>query len=93
MDNLTTPCFFFENSPKRLIYFENFIEFYREKLDLSGTRRKEIVGLSKTRWVERYEAYESQLLFKATVFTLESICEQQLYEELNESLENKHKEK
>ena len=94
MDNLTTLCFFFENSPKRQSYLENFIEFYREKLNLSETRCKKIIGLSKTRWVERHKAYETYiLLFKATVLRLESICKQQLYEEFYESLENKHNEK
>ena len=94
MDNLTTLCFFFEDSPKRHRYFKNFIEFYREKLNLSENRHKEIIDLSKTRWVERHKAYKTYLvLFKATVFTLESICEQQLQEEFYESLENKQHEK
>ena len=94
MDNWTTLCFVFENSPIRQRYFKNFIGFYGEKLNLSETRCKEIIGLSKTRWVGRYKAYETYLLlFKATVFTLESICEEQLYDELYESLENKHNEK
>ena len=82
MDNLTTLCFLYENSPKKQRYFENFIEFYIEKLNLSETRLKEIIGFTKTRRVERNKAYRTYLLlFKATVFTLESICEQQLYEE------------
>ena len=91
MENLTTPCFFLENSPKRQTYLEDFIAFYREKLNLSENRSKEIIGLS---WVERHKAYETYLLlFKATVFTLESTCEKQLYEEFLKSLENKHNEK
>ena len=94
MDNLTTLCFVFENSPRRQICFKNFIGFYREKLNLSETRCKEIIGLSKTRWVGRHKVYETYLLlFKATVFTLESVCEEQLYKEFYESLENKHNEK
>ena len=61
MDNLTTLCFFFENLPKGQRYFVNFTEFYWEKLNLSETRRKEIIGLSKTRWVERHKAFKTYI--------------------------------
>ena len=63
-------------------------------LNLLETICKEIIGLSKTRWVERHKAYETYLLlFEATVFMLDSICEQQLYETFFESLKNKHNKK
>ena len=97
MDNLTTLCLFFENLRPKQRYFEKFIEFYRETRHLPETRHqldKEIIGFSKTRWVERHKSYETYLvLFKTTVLTLESICEQQLYEEFLKSLENKQNEK
>ena len=53
MDNLTSVCNFFENSPKRQKYFECFLEFYKVELNLPEAKWKEIIGLAKTRWVER----------------------------------------
>ena len=52
VDNLTSVCIFFENSPKRQKYFECFLEFYKVDLNLPETKRKEIIGLAETRWVE-----------------------------------------
>ena len=47
MDNLTSVCKFFENSPKQQKYFEFFLEFYKVDLHLTETKRKEIIGLAK----------------------------------------------
>ena len=54
MGTLTSVCifFFFENSPKRQKYFECFLEFYKVDLNLPEIKRKEIIGLAETRWVE-----------------------------------------
>ena len=46
-------CNFFENSPKRQKKFKCFLEFYKVDLNLPETKRKEIIRLVKTRWVER----------------------------------------
>ena len=67
MDNLTTLCFFFENSPKRQSYLENFIEFYREKLNLSETNAKRSLvcqkrdGLKDTKLMKLIYCYSRQL--------------------------------
>ena len=83
MDNLTSVCKFFENSPKQQKYFEFFLEFYKVDLHLTETKRKEIIGLAKTRWVEIYKAYDIyHLLYKATIFIFESIKNRNLYDAL-----------
>ena len=59
------------------------------KPNLSKTRCKEIIVLSKTIWMEGHKTYKTYLLlFKVTVIALELICEQQLYNKSYESLEN-----
>lgn len=61
----------------------------QRKPNLSETRCKEIIVLSKTIWIERHKTYKTYLLlFKVIAFALESICEQQLYNKSYESLEN-----
>ena len=83
MDNLTSVCNFFENSPKRKKYFKCFLEFYKADLNQPETKWKEIIGLTKTRWVERYKAYDTyHLLYKAIMFTFESIKNTTLYDDL-----------
>ena len=78
MYNLTSVCNFFENSPKRQKYFECFLEFYKVDLNLPETKREEIIGLAKTRWVERYKAYDTyHLLYKGT---FESIKNRNFYD-------------
>ena len=58
------------------------------------SRFKELVGLSKTRWFEKHKVYETYLLlFKATAFTLESICKLQLYGVSRDDLQTKYNEK
>ena len=75
MDNLTSVCFFFENSPKQQKFFEYFIEYYKDELKLLDTKRKHILGLSKTRRFERHHAYDMcYLLLKTAIHTFESIC-------------------
>ena len=71
MDSLTSDYNFFENSLKWQKYFECFLEFHRVDLNQPETKRKEIIGLTKTSWVvERYKAYHTNhLLYKAIVFT------------------------
>ena len=49
MDNLTTVCYFFDNSRKRQQYSELLIHFYGEKLQLNESKRRYVTGLSKTR--------------------------------------------
>ena len=72
-------------------YFECFLEFYKVDLNLPETKRKEIIGLAKTRRVERYKAYDTHhLLYKATVFTFESIKNRNLYDEFYTHLEEKY---
>ena len=74
MDNLTSVCSFFENSPKRQKFLEYFIEYYKDELNLPDSKQKQIIGLSKTRWVERHLAYDTYyLLFKAKEYKFESI--------------------
>ena len=49
------------------------LEFYKVDLNVPETEQKKIIGLAKTRWVERYKAYDTyHLLYKATVFISES---------------------
>ena len=94
MDDLTTVCYFFNNSPKRKQYFELLINFYGEKLNLNETKRRDIIGLSKTRWVERYRAYENYyLLHKSVIATFESVFMPHLYNEFYAYLEDKFEEK
>ena len=93
MDNLTSVCNIFENSPKRQKYFECFLEFYKVDLNLPETKQKEIIGLAKTRWLERYKAYDTyHLLYKATVFTFEQIKNRNLYDDFYKHLEEKYNE-
>ena len=74
---------FHHNSPKRKQYFELFVKHHTEKLNLSDVKKDEIIGLAKTRWVERHKAYESYYFFtkRMLVFFLESISEPHLYDE------------
>ena len=53
MDRLTSVCYYFENFPKRLQYFEGFIDYYKDELSVAASGRSRVIGLSKTRWVER----------------------------------------
>ena len=75
MDNLTSVCYYFANSPKQQQYFDRFIDFYKNELPVAASSRSHVIGLSKTRWVERYKAYEnyyflSLLLQRLTPFVI-----------------------
>ena len=75
MDSLTSVCYYFGNSPKRQPYFKRFIDYYKDELSVAASSRSHVIGLSKTRWVEKYKAYENYyLLFKFIVATFGSIC-------------------
>ena len=57
MDDLTSLCYFFSNSPKRQQYFEEFIAKFRKELNVPDDMKKsKIIGLVKTLWVERHQA-------------------------------------
>ena len=59
-----------ENLPKTQEYFKWFLEFYKLDLNLSETKRKEIIGLTKNRWVEQCKASDTcYLLCQPPVFT------------------------
>ena len=80
--------------PKRQKYFECFLEFYKVDLNLPEPKRKEIIGLARVRWVERYKDYGTyNLLYKATVFTFASIEKRNLYDEFYNYLEEKYNNK
>ena len=59
MDDLSSVCNFFAKSPKRQQYFENFIDFYEKDLKVCESNCIHIIGSSKTRWVERFKAYDN----------------------------------
>ena len=68
MDNLTSVWNFFKNSPKQQKYFECFLEFYKVDSSQPEKKGKEIIGLAKTRWVERYKAYDTYTVIKSNSF-------------------------
>ena len=59
MDDLTSLCYFFANSPKRRQYFETFIDYHKDELPISDSNKKHVIGLAKTHLVERHKAYEN----------------------------------
>ena len=82
MDSLKSVCYYFANSPKQQQYFERFIDYCKDELSVAACSRSHVIDLSKTRWVERYKAYENYyLLFKFFVATFDSICNPHLYED------------
>ena len=61
--------FFFSNSAKRQIYFERILEVY-----LPTCSRTKLVGLCKTRWVERHTCFEVFLeMYQAFVTFLDAM--------------------
>ena len=68
MNNLTSFSMFFENSPKRQKYFGCFLEFYKVDLNLPETKREEILGLAKTRRVERCKTYDIYHVIQSNSF-------------------------
>ena len=82
MDDLSSVCYFFANSPKRQQCFEKFIDFYKKDLKFCKSNRIHIIGLSKTRWVERFKAYYKYfILYKSVVSVFESITDRNMYSE------------
>ena len=59
MADLISVCFLFANPSKRQQYFEKFIDFHEELFKVSEINPTHIIGLSKTRWVERHKAYNN----------------------------------
>ena len=57
MTSLTEAYSFLDTSPKRQQCFEFFMNFYKKELSVSESKIKLVKVLSKTRWVERHEAY------------------------------------
>ena len=56
---------------------------------MATSSRSHVKGLSKIRWVDRYEAYENYyLLFKFIVATFDFICNPHLYEVFYTYLKN-----
>ena len=62
MTLLTEAANVLETSPKRQQYFEHFIELYEKELGISESLIRHLKGLSKTRWVERDQAYDTFFL-------------------------------
>ena len=88
MDTITSTSDFYRNSPKRNQYFELFVTYHSKNLNISDSKRQKIIGLSRTRWVERHRAYESYfLLYEANIAVLESIVHPDQYEEFLAHLE------
>ena len=89
MDSSTSVCCYFANSPKRHQHSERFIDYYKDELSVAASSPSHVIGLSKTRWVERYKTYENYyLLFKLIVATFDSICNPHLCEDFYKYLEN-----
>ena len=94
MDDLTSLCYFLQNWPKRQQYFETFNDYHKDQLSISDSNKKHVIGLAKTRWVERHKGYENYyILYRFVVATFESICSPTLYQKFYMELEEKHKEK
>ena len=69
MDTADCICRFFNNSPKRQSALEEFIGKH-----LQGEKRRKLLSVCKTRWVERHEAFEVFIdLYKVIVSCLEAI--------------------
>ena len=92
MDDLNSVCYFFSNSTKRQQFFDWFIDFYIDHKRISESDRKHVIGLTKTRSVERHKAYDNYyILCKFVISTFESICNKSLYEDFLELLEREIK--
>ncbi len=87
MDLISSVNLFYEFSPKIKWYFEQFLNFYAEEMGPTEVRRKVLVSLARTRWVERHRAFESYYLFYRTnVAVTKSIFKPQLYSEFYDVL-------
>ena len=56
-DDLTSVCYFFSNSQLKHEFFEWFIDFYKDDMSISESDRQHVIGLAKTRTVDRHKAY------------------------------------
>ena len=71
MNTAESICRFFSNSPKRQLALEKCID---ENLD--GERRTKLKSISKTRWVQRHEAFEVFIdIFEPLICCFEDIKE------------------
>ena len=78
----------FFDTPKKQHYFKLL-----DNLQVYEIKRRDIIRLSKKRWVERYWSYENYyILHKSVTATFESIFMQHLYSEFYASLEDKFEE-
>ena len=69
------------------------LKFYKADFSVPETKRKEIVGLAKSKWVESYKACDTyHLLYKATVFQFGSVKKRNLYDKFYEHLDKKFNE-
>jgi len=67
MEIADSVCRFFNNSPKRQLFLETFLQ---------GERKKKLKELCRTRWVERHDAFEVFIhLYKPLVNCLESLSQ------------------
>ena len=62
--------------------------YYKDELSVAASSRNHVIGLSKTRWVERYKAHENYYFFEFIVAMCDSIYNPHLYEEFYKYLEN-----
>lgn len=64
---------FFNNSPKRQVALDKFIDELHQS-DTESSKRKKLKDLCRTRWVERHDAFEAFIeLYTSTVHCLEEI--------------------
>ena len=42
MDDLSSVCYFFSNSPKKQQFFERFMNFYKDDMSISGSDRMHV---------------------------------------------------
>ena len=79
IDTINETFLFFHNSPKRQAFLERVL-----LLDnFSAATRTKVIGLCRTRWVERHEAYENFFeLAPAIVMTTDMMAHPHLYEDV-----------
>ncbi|KAK3101680.1 hypothetical protein FSP39_005407 [Pinctada imbricata] len=80
MDVLNSVFIFFDTSPKRQTFFESVLES-----ECSESSRKKLVGLCKTRWVERHVCFDVFYNFYSYIVKcLQYMVNPSLHEETNE---------
>ena len=90
MDDLSSVCYIFSNSPKCQQYYEKFIDFYKKDLKVCESNSIHIIGLSKIRWVGRLKAYYNYfILYKFVVSVFESITDRNIYRDFTNILRQK----